>query len=302
MKMLRLLGYTFFFLISFVFLTYWMFPYDALKERLITLIEQQAGSQVEVSLESLKPSFITGIKLKKLKMYFNDGNSKLEVISIPEASARVSLLSTIFSSPNFSFSIELGDGEINGDASVSGNTLDLDLDFDSVDISAIKLLASRYGLQLGSSIDGNVSLKLDQQRWIRSTGSVDLDFRNLELKESEFKMEEGGIPLPAVVFAKGRASGLKAKILRGSMNIEKFIFEGGDLGLDMKGRVSFGNSIETMRFDLDGMFNPSKKLSDALPFLFIVQKQKRPDGSYPLSISGRGSRPSIKIGTFSVAL
>jgi len=302
MKMLRLLGYVFFFLISFIFLTYWMFPYDSLKERLVTLIEQQMGSQVEVSLESLKPSFITGIKLKKLKMYFNDGSNKFEVMNIPQASARLSLLSTLFASPHFTFSVELGGGEIDGDATLAGSTIDLDLDFDAVNISAIKVLASRYGLQLGSSIDGNISLKVDQQRWIRSTGSVDLDFRSLELKESEFKLDEGGIPLPAVVFAKGRASGLKAKIVRGSLNVEKFLFEGGDLGLDLKGRVGFGDSVESTRFDLDGMFNPSTKLSDALPFLFIVQKQKRPDGSYPLSISGRGARPSIKIGTFSVAL
>ena len=71
---------------------------------------------------------------------------------------------------------------------------------------------------------------------------------------------------------------------------------------ELKGKIFLSSRMANYRLNLRGQFSVSEKLNEAFPFLFIVDSQKKEDGSYPLSITGRISRPSIKIGTFTVPL
>ena len=46
----------------------------------------------------------------------------------------------------------------------------------------------------------------------------------------------------------------------------------------------------------------AEQLSKALPFLFIIEQQKNAEGIYPLNITGRLSKPSIRIGKFDLPI
>ena len=78
---------------------------------------------------------------------------------------------------------------------------------------------------------------------------------------------------------------------------------GGDLDLDLKGSVSLkGRGPEDYRLDIKGGFKMSENLTKALPFLFIIEKQKNAQGVYPLTVTGRLGKPNIQIGKFRVPM
>ena len=111
-----------------------------------------------------------------------------------------------------------------------------------------------------------------------------------------------GIPLPETAITKGRDSRLKLTIDKGAVNVDEFRLAGGDLGLDLKGKVFLSTVLSNYRLNLTGSFAISDKLGQAIPFLFMAEKQKQADGSYPLTITGRLSEPAIKVGTFTLPL
>ena len=89
---------------------------------------------------------------------------------------------------------------------------------------------------------------------------------------------------------------------KGTATLDSFRFANSDLPLDIKGKIFLSNKLENYRLNLTGSFAASQKLSEALPFLMIIDSQKQEDGSYPLSITGRIAKPAIKIGTFTVPM
>ena len=90
---------------------------------------------------------------------------------------------------------------------------------------------------------------------------------------------------------------IRVEIDKCVVNLEDFKFVGGDLTLDLKGKIFMSPKIENSRMSLNGAFNAAPKLGEAF-FLYIVDKQKNADGNYPLNIGGRLGKPSVKIGTF----
>lgn len=302
MRLLRLLAYFFFFTLCFVFFLYLLFPYDLIKSRLIAAVQQQLGGQTEVNIESFKPYRFSGLVLKGLEVRLLDPAGPKQLLKIQEGRGRVSLFSLIFGKPQVSFVIKTGKGELSGSYAQGKESDDLSLDLTSVDLASFPLLAQTLSVPLSSQIDGTVELALDKQRWIRSSGKVDLDFLNLNIAETELSFQGEPFVMPQLTLAKGRKSGLQATLSKGVLSLEALRFEGGDLGLQLAGKVLLSEQFADYRLNLTGNFSASEKLNRALPFLFIVEKQKQPDGTYPLSLSGRVARPSVKIGNFTLPI
>lgn len=302
MKILRMGGYVLLFLLSFLLFLYWMFPYDVVKERIETTIEQQIGGGVEVTIAEFEPYFFSGIEVHDVNVRSFSGSEEVPLLKIDRARARLAILPKLFGKTRVRFSITLGEGSIRGSAAQGAEFLDIDLDLSEVDLASVQLLASRLGLQIASRIDGTVELSIDRERPLRSTGKIDLVFDDLSLGASELKVAGAGIPIPAMVLAHGRESVLSSSLGKGALSFDTFKLSGGDLGLDVKGKIFLSNTVENYRLNLNGSFSASEKMNEALPFLFIVEKQRRPDGSYPITITGRAARPSIKVGTFTIPL
>ncbi len=301
-RALKFILYPLLFLFSFVVFLYWMFPYDAVKERVIGMIESGIGGDLEVNIDSLEPYWFSGVDLSGLTIAPPGGGKAKALIKVNRVRARAGIFSLIFKSPSVSFDVEMGDGEISGTVRQSEDTIAVESRLDDIDLSNLRFISVQTGLNLSSRIDGRVSLRVDRQNPIRSSGSVTLELMDLKIKASELKVAGAEMPLPELVFAKGRESRVKLDIGRGTVTFEDLKLTGGDLGLDIKGKLFLSSRAENYRFNLNGSFTVTEKLSEAFPFLFIVEQQKQEDGSYPLSVTGRLARPSIKIGTFTVPL
>lgn len=300
-KLVRFIACFALFVVSFVLFLYWFFPYDILKDRITGMIEQQAGG-LEVSINKLEPYWLTGVEVEGFSIGEPGGDRSKALIECRRVRARASLFSLIFGNPHVSFDVELGEGEISGTVKQTEEALAIDAEMNDVDLGNLKLIGARTGLSIGSRIDGEVSLYIDRQRPLRSTGKVSLTLADMHIAASEVKLGEMTLPLPDLVISKGRESQIKLDVGKGTVSVENFKLAGGDLVLDLKGKIFLSTKLENYRFNLNGSFLPSKKLADALPFLFIIEQQKQEDGSYPITITGRLEKPSIKIGTFTVPL
>lgn len=299
-RALRYIAYVVLFAFSFLVFLYWTFPYDVLKDRLINAIERQVGEGLEITIRDFDSYWFTGVEVEGLAI--KDPSGKVAVIDIDSAHARASFFSLLFGNPRVAFAVDLGEGEVGGVVRQSEDRLLIDVELDDFDIGELKVIERRTGLKFSSKIGGDVDLSVDRQRQVRSTGKISLNMNDIRLDASEATLGEMALPLPALILSERRGSGIEVGIEKGTVSIENFKLTGGDLEVDMKGKIFLSSRLENYRFNISGSFKASKKLGEALPFLYIVDKQKREDGSLPFSITGRMSRPTVKIGTFTLPI
>ena len=302
MRLLRMLGYGVFFLLSFVFFLYLLFPYNLIKERVIAAVQQQLGAQTEVTVESFKPYRFSGLSLKGLDVRVLDAAGPKQLLKITECYGRVSLFSLLLGRPNVNFTVKTGKGELSGTYAQGSTSDELTLDLSSVDLASFPFLAQSLSVPLSSQIDGEISIDLDKQRWTRSSGKIDLDFLGLSIAETTLSFQGEPFVLPQLTLAKGRKSGVQATLNKGVLSLDALRFDGGDLTLQLAGKVLLSDQTADSRMNLMGSFSTTDKFNRALPFLFLVEKQKQPDGTYPLALSGRVAHPNVKVGNFTLPL
>ncbi len=301
-RILKYIAYLLLFSFSFIVFLYWMFPYDVLRERISGAIEQQSGRQVSVSMGSLEPHWFTGVDIENLMIESLGGEETSELIALKRARARATIFSLLFGSPDISFDVEIGKGDISGDISMAADSTELDIDIDDLNLKDVGIIESVTGLKLTSRLGGYAKLDINRSRPVRSEGKISLDLSDIKILPSNLSLGEMEIPLPALTVTKGRGSLVDVEVAKGVVEFKNFKLVGGDLELDLKGKVFLSTKVENYRINLKGSFKPSKKLGEVLPFLFIIEKQKKADGSYPISVTGRASRPSIKIGSFKLPI
>jgi type II secretion system protein N len=301
-KFLKFIMYVSVFVISFVVFLYWGLPYDVIKDRVLGMVEQQVGASYSVNIEKLSPYWFTGVEIKGLSIK-KPGAGKGDVfLNVREAKARASIFSLLLGTPSISFDMDMGKGEMSGSFKRSDETADLSVEMSDIDLKSLAFVTKKIGIMISSKIDGEINLKVDRQRPIRSEGQIAFDLDDMKIAATELKLGEMTMPLPDIVLSQGSGSEVKLEVGQGTLAVKSFKLTGGDLELDLTGKVFLSNDPNNYRFNLNGSFKASETLGKALPFLFIVEKQKREDGSFPISITGRLAKPSVKIGTFVLPL
>jgi len=301
-KLLKYIIYLVLFAVSFLLFLYWMFPYDTLKDRVASAIEDPFGRQIEVSIGDIEPYYFTGLEITNMKLTSRvDGEAK-PLAEFKKVRGRASLFSLLFGNPSINFLVDTGKGEMEGNAKQTDEGFKIDVDLDDFDTESIKALESRLGIKLSGKISGSVELNIDRARPVRTSGKIDISLDNFKIGASQLTIGEANLPLPDMIITKGSGSRVKLVIDKGAVGVDEFKLADGDLQIDMKGKIFLSTVLANYRINLTGSFKASDKLNEAIPVLFMVEKQRQPDGSYPLTITGRVSEPSIKIGTFTLPL
>lgn len=301
-KTAKIILYPIIFVIAYLLCLYWFFPYDMLKDRIGGMISSQVGGGAAVEMGSLEPYWFTGVEVQDLKLVRNSESGVVTLFECERARIRASITSLLFGSPDISFDLTIGEGEVAGSLSNGDEIMSIDASLDDVDLGKFKILSEFTGVGMSSRIDGDLVLNIDKLKPIRSTGEVSLEVIHLKTLASEIKIGELNMPLPEMIVSKGRESQIKFDISKGAINISKLKLAGDDLGLDIDGKVFLASKTENVRFNLKGSFSASKKVTDALPFFFLIEKQKKEDGSYPISISGKLDKPAVKVGQVKLPL
>jgi type II secretion system protein N len=296
-KIIKYIGYPLLFIFSFFLFIYWTFPYSVLKDRIVGAVEQQLGSEYDVRIGDISPSFFTGVVLKQVKIIKHDGDNTSTMLEAAKVRVRASIGTLLFGGMNVKFSVKNQKSYFSGSFKNSDEGFSFAGNFDNFNLGDIGFI-SGGGVKLSSAIDGDVKLNINKRQMLQSTGSAELKLSNIAIKAGEVKLGETAMPVPDIALSKGSGSVLKMELSKGTIKVTEFKLADGDLKLDLTGEMFMSTALKNYRMNLKGMFSVTPKLEQAMPFLFMIEKQKQADGSYPLTLTGRFGQPSVKIGDF----
>lgn len=304
-KGLRIILYVFVGFFSFIFFLYTTFPFDVLKDRLIDNIESGLKGGYEIKVGSVSPGLLGGVNLKGVRVMKKDETGSVVFWQIDNIKLRMSLLSMLFGKQVVKFDFKNG-GNVSGRIDNEKNRLVINVSTANFDLGKIAYLATKYGLNFKTAIDANIALDIDPRQIVRSNGSITIEPNDIKILATKTNSETlKGIlkdgEIPELTIGAGKSS-IVAKLDKGQVKIETFKLEKGDVNLDLAGAIYLATTLDNLRLNLTGSFGISEKLNQLLPVLFIIEKQKNEDGTYPLSITGKITRPQIKIRDFTVPL
>jgi len=310
-------GYPLFYLLALVVFLSWTFPYDKLKERIVTTFNAQqrnSSAPTELQIEELDSSWLTGVKAKGVKLISPsaDPTKPPAEIKIDEARARVSLLGLLMGNKDVSFRIDAFGGVIKGSFEDSGKERNVDVAFEDVDMSKIDAIAASAGFPLEGKLGGTLKLQLPEGKASKGNGAIDLEIKDMyagNAKELTVKTPLGPFTLPRLKVGNFAVSG-DAK--DGILKITKVGASGGDVDVTGDGRVQLREVATDARLEVnlklkinDGYRNKNDKTKMLFgapggkdkPMLEMdprMAKSKTADGYYALKVGGTLAKPDAQ--------
>ncbi len=313
------LAYPLFYLFSLIVFFSWTFPYDKLKERIVTTFNAQqrnSPSPQELQIEELDSSWLTGVKAKGVKLVSPsaDPTKAPTEIKIDEARARISLLGLLAGNKDISFRIEAFDGVIKGNFEDTGvgKERSIEITFEDVDLAKIDAIATNVGFPLEGKLGGTLKLQLPEGKASKGNGTVNLEIKEMfagNSKELTVKTPLGPFTLPRLKVGSFTVTG-DAK--EGILKITKVGASGGDVDVNGDGRVQLREVATDAHLDVnlkfkinDGYRNKNEKTkmlfgapgSKEKPMLEMdprMAKSKTSDGYYGLTIGGTLAKPDTR--------
>lgn len=278
-KLPILITYGIFVFILFLYLT---FPFNLLKTRIFTTIQQQTGLTIQAN--SVSPLLFggLGIKLKDVTIIgvipgIDKNISK--PIKVDKFWIGISPFSLIFAKPKVTGGTNIFDGSMSITAAFQDffkstpNNVKLKLS----DINLTSLLnLNEEGIDLKGNLSGVIKLEGDLSNPASLSGEIDSTIEGLSVKKSTFQ----GFNIPEIFIKKGI---IKASILKGDVKIEQF--EIGvpteDIHFIYTGGLKLGRRVQFSQANLIMKVKFSEKLKKELQaFLPLLEPAKKPDGYY----------------------
>jgi type II secretion system protein N len=312
-------AFYFFCLLVFGYLT---FPFDRLKERLLSEIAKQSkgkGAPV-VTIEKLDSYWLSGVQVSGTRITFaaDDSSSKAgfgsmgggfgmgavksepakdSTIEIKEAHARARLLPLIIGRVQLDFWASVFGGEVQGTAPAGASKGD-----DEVKLSEIEPLQNLLGIPIDGKVSGALSLTPTDGKFSKASGKLDFSIKNIVVSDGKTKIQ-GLLAIPP---AKVDEIAIAGEADKGVLKITKLSAGGPDLELDGDGKINVRDPWGESSVDLYIKFRftdayrgkdaTTKSIlgepgSTAPPLIELqvskLKKAKRADGFYGFHIHGK---------------
>lgn len=301
---LKIIVYPVFALFCFIIFSIILFPFESIKTRISHELESALGGGYSISVENLSPSLLSGVVLKNVVLRPR-GFPEASPIKFSRAKLKFPLIPLLSGATKIDFDLKAEHGRAQGAYTSKKTGFVLDLKMDHCDVALVGgLLMQKPVVPAEGLVNGTVQLDIAFDDPLHNSGLIALESADVRLKE--MSLGGGALQLPVIQLAKngGALSKVNVAISRGNFEIKEFKFSGGDLDFQSEGKIYGARSFDNYRFNIKGAVKPSTDLAGKIPLLTlpILDKQKSPDGSYPFTITGRVSVPSIRIGDFKVPL
>ncbi len=304
------LGYPLFFIFCFAVFVSWTFPYDKLKERIVSTFNAQqrlSSSQQELQIDGLDSWWVTGVKATGVHLFMpptEPGKPPVE-LKLDEAKARVSLLGLLIGNKDVSFKLKAFDGDVAGEFEDKGKERHIKVDFENVDVGKFDMLSQQLGVPLEGRLFGGVDLRLPEGKASKGNGVVNLEIRDMAVGDGKAKIK-GLLELPKLQVGAFR---FDAEAKDGALKVSKFGASGKDVELSGDGRIQMRELANDSGMDLavkfkvnDGYRGKNEKTKSLfgapgsnIPPLFeldpTIKRAKTPDGFYAFQVRGQLGRP-----------
>lgn len=314
-KILPKLGYPAFYFFCLAIFLSWTFPYDKLKQRIVTSFNAQqraSSSPQELQIDELDSSWVTGVKATGVKLVApsSDPSKPPTEIKIDEARARISLLGLLVGNKEVTFRVDAFEGTIKGSFEDTGKTRAIEVAFDGVDMSKVDAIAANVGFPLDGKLFGTLKLDLPEGKASKGNGTMSFEVRDMfagNAKELTVKTPLGPFTLPRLKVGTFNVSG-DAK--DGVLKITKIGASGGDVDVAGDGRVQMREVATDAFLDVNLKFKVNdayRNKNDKTKMLFgtpggkdkpmlemspEMAKSKTSDGYYALKIGGTLGKPA----------
>lgn len=299
---LKWIGYGLLGLFFFLLFLYKTFPYDQVKARLATTLEQQFGGAVQVTIGELRPHWFTGVRGYQAALLLRGDAKPVPLLTINRMTARVGVVSLLGGNPSVTFSLELpGGGELDGTFQKKNDLQEFTCTIDQLGLKEFPAIEQITGLKMQGRLDGAVQLEVNLAQLAQSRGSVELQLGDWRiLKDSELKLGAFGTMKldDTVVVAKGSESHIDMDVGGGAVRVGSLQLKGGDIELELTGQIFLEQQTASSRLNLKGQVKFSEKMREKLPVEMLGPSD--PDtGAWPVELSGRMDQMRRKIGNFS---
>ena len=324
LRQLRWVAYGLAYLFTFVVFAYLSFPYDRLRQYLVSSYNAaQVGLNPDrLEIDSLSWSWrFPGVVAHGVRLTVGSPEPKPEPTTV-DASAEdakpprpqvleasqiyvsLSPLALLGGARAASFGAQALGGEISGWAKDSSASRRMELQLDGVNPGAVPQLAAAIGLPLSGRLSGHIAVDLPENNLLKAEGTVDLAAEDLVIGDGKAKIQ-GMIALPELHMG---AFTLKAGITGGRLKLDECVAQGRDIDLALTGGLRLRKKLEAslaeleLKFSFTEKYKTQNELTKALfgepnskiPGLFDTATStlltKNEDGSYSARLYGSFNR------------
>ncbi|MBZ0273624.1 type II secretion system protein GspN [bacterium] len=273
----------------FFFVTFYLtFPFDMIRQMLVTQLEAKTSTRVIV--DELSPLRMSGMELRGVKMVNPDDASKV-IIDIEMVRFRLHLLKLLSRRAVIDYDLVAYGGGVSGVAEVrGGGRFATAVNFQDLDLNRYNFakLVEDYGqLNVFGKVSGHVDVYVDPVVRKASRGDIDVAFNDMRVVNSTILGKE----LPDINF---KPSSIKMDFSGSGVTFEEFNLEGDNLALSLTGRVNLGNTIQSARANLTLKAKPSDQLMDNFQELAMLGSPDR-EGWYRITVNGPLSDPKVSM-------
>ncbi len=299
-------GYPTFYLLSFALFLSLVFPYDKLKERIVTSFNAQqkaAGAQQELHIDTMGWYWFTGVRAKGIRLVSapqEPGKPPAE-IHIDEARIKMGLFASLVGKRDVTFHLDALGGTIDGEYQESKDERDVDVTLDGVHLDQVDALSQAIGLPVQGTIAGTIKLQMPEGKASKGNGTIDLEGTDVAIGDGKAKLK-GALEMPKLVVG---ALTFNAEAKDGVLKITKFSAGGKDLELNGEGKVQMRelaneSSLDVnLKFKINDAFRGKSEITknlfgapgspkggDIELFVPEMKRAKRPDGFYSFQVRG----------------
>lgn len=295
--------------VSFVFFLLLFFPLDSIFNHYLANLENITGGQYKITVKDMKPSLIFDSEFKGLQVFQKTESGFEEIFSSSKIDVDISLFALITQTVDLEFSAKFAGGDIQGRLTATEQKNILELKLKQVKLHKLgyaqELLSTdKYSVKVQGEMNGDIFLSLSSQGFRQHEAEFNLKLKNLVIQKAKIFFEGAAMDLPPMTLStKDSVVTLEGSLANRQLRIHDLVVPGPDIDLQLKGKLNLSqrkSQVQISRINVKGRFAFTEKLEKQLP-LFLITEQKTTDGYYPLSITGRMSKPKILVGEMDLA-
>ena len=308
------IGFPIFYLVTFLLFLTVVFPYDALRVRIVTTFNAQqraAGAQQQLAIDEMGWYWFTGVRAKGIRLTSapqEPGKPPTE-IRIDDAKIRISILGLLLGRRDVTFRLETLGGVVDGEYEERGKDRNDEVNLDGVELKQVDALTQALGLPVEGHISGNITLAMPEGKASKGSGTVTLEATDVAIGDGKAKLK-GALEMPKL--SVGTLT-FNAEAKDGVLKVTKFSAGGKDLELNGDGKVQMRELATESNLDINLKFKindgfrgksditkslfgapGSPKGGDVELFVPEMKKAKRSDGFYAFHVRGLLGKPGFE--------
>jgi type II secretion system protein N len=304
-KYAPLVGYPVFYVVCLVIFAILLFPYEKLKERLVSSYnaQQRGPNGQELQIDDLHGYWLTGVRASGVRLLSPSAEAGKPPgkIEIDDATVRYSLLSAMVGTTWIGFDVYGMGGEVTGSYETNGKDRKIDASIDSVELGEVEPIVQLLGIPLHGKVAGEVHLDMPESKATKGSGSIAIEMKDVSVGDGKAKIK-GIMALPKVDVG---ALTFAAEAKDGLLKISKLVAGGKDVDLQGEGRITMRDlAVDSLcdaqvRFKINDSYRSRNDITKSLfgapgsnaPALFEladprIKQSKRADGFYGWNLRG----------------